>query len=83
MKSKITVVISYSVDQENKFCLNNQLLWAHYADKHKGMVSCFEIDDKNVDQLFPVRYSEITPMLDFEERSNFEEVLRTKVCLEI
>lgn len=63
---------------------SNALMWAHYADGHKGMVIEFEADmlvsGKNsihaTDTLFEVRYSDQRPIYSFNDR--ILECLRVK-----
>ena len=57
----------------------NPVLWAHYADKHKGIALGFDIEESNTIELRPTRYvpakevHEIGPLLDEGFGSSIDE----------
>jgi hypothetical protein len=62
-------VVCYSSDY-----INN-LLWAHYADNHKGMCLVFDIPEEDVPSLYKVSYSKKYPFVGFENRESYEEII--------
>lgn len=44
---------------------NNILMWSHYADNHKGICLGFEFNDTNSSGVYPVKYSDDYPNLEF------------------
>lgn len=63
-------VICYSSNQYNL------LLWAHYADNHRGMCLVFEVESKE-SKLYNVCYQERFPSVDLAcDSKNLEEVLK-------
>lgn len=63
-------VVCYSSDY-----LNN-LLWAHYADNHRGMCLVFEVPGEKVPSLYRVSYSKNYPHVGTKENpEGFEEII--------
>jgi hypothetical protein len=56
---------------------NGPLMWAHYGDKHKGVMLCFDSKHSALHGLRPVNYSRARPCVD-SEGSNAGEALLVK-----
>ena len=64
-------------------CYNNELLWAYYADSHKGF--CIEYDFDilkqypcNEDNFFDAKYSENVPIISSKNLLSIKEFIATK-----
>jgi len=54
----------------------NNLLWAHYADNHKGMCLVFDVPEEKVPSLYKVTYSKKFPLVGITEKSeNYKEII--------
>jgi hypothetical protein len=63
-------VVCYSSDY-----INN-LLWAHYADNHKGMCLVFEVPEEKVPSLYKVSYSKKYPLVGINENTEgYKEII--------
>jgi hypothetical protein len=76
--------IQKDVDQAGIACFSKVrddiLMWAHYADKHKGL--CFEFDGSANRDFFgyaqPVEYGDFTPVPLGDATKSMERVILTK-----
>lgn len=59
---------------------DNLLMWAHYADNHRGV--CFEFDitqdHELFDNIFPIIYSDFIPSVNLSNREDIPKIYSTK-----
>lgn len=61
-----SVARSYGVVSYTELDTNNNLMWAHYADNHKGVCLIFEINPKENPNLYKVKYERHLPKINYE-----------------
>ncbi|MEK8179921.1 DUF2971 domain-containing protein [Flavobacterium buctense] len=66
-------VVCYSSDS------TNNLLWAHYADNHKGMCLVFDVPKEKEDGIYKVKYQERFPEINLTDDANSHEEIKTIV----
>jgi hypothetical protein len=57
----------------------NNLLWAHYANQHKGMCLVFEVPDEKSSELYKVKYQKKFPEINLTDDADTHEEIKTIV----
>lgn len=67
-------VVCYSSD------FYNNLLWAHYAENHKGMCLVFDVPEEKKSDLHKVNYQKEFPRIDLTQDADAPETLKKVVA---
>lgn len=79
-KLKRTRVCSFSRKSDDQLFPNDQLMWSHYADSHRGCCIEFQLTQRNnhLWHLAPVHYSDVLPTIDGCDLEDIQKIVSTK-----